>query len=217
MAAQAIGCGYYGVFVMLMVGFAILVGCRNAGTLWSDRRFWLAVASGALVAVALVAPSFVPYRRFQRRRVPADARRRGAIFRELERLPRQRARTRTRGCSLICRAWTEVDFPGFVAIVFGAGRSDCSARAAEREILLVYGGLALLAFWASFGPSAGLVLGALHARAAVRWMRAPARFGLIVGFALSVLAGSRCRGARAAAARRPLRRRGACWRSPRPN
>ena len=49
MAAQAICCGYYGVFVALMVGFAILVVAASR-RLWSSRSFWTAILSGAALS-----------------------------------------------------------------------------------------------------------------------------------------------------------------------
>src|SRR6185295_8512365 len=46
MAAQAICCGYYGVFVMLMVGFAVLTSAVMRRR-WTDRAYWSAVAMAA--------------------------------------------------------------------------------------------------------------------------------------------------------------------------
>src|SRR5439155_2542124 len=65
MGAQAICCGYYGVFVALMVSFAALVaaGWRRR---WSDRAYWMAIATAVLVAVAIVIPLFLPYFALQR-------------------------------------------------------------------------------------------------------------------------------------------------------
>jgi len=46
MAFTAFGCAYYGVFVMMLVGWAVLV---TAGTrrLWTDARYWSAVGIAA--------------------------------------------------------------------------------------------------------------------------------------------------------------------------
>src|SRR4051812_49207252 len=60
MAAQAISCGYYGVFVCLMVAFAFVV-VATLRARWTDGRLWIAVAVGAGVAIAIVLPAFVPY------------------------------------------------------------------------------------------------------------------------------------------------------------
>ena len=64
-----------------------------------------------------------------------------------------------------------------------------AARDRRRELFLIYGGLALLAFWASFGPAGFLYSALYNVVPMFTWLRAPARFGLIVGFGLSVLAG----------------------------
>src|SRR5206468_3705619 len=58
MAAQAISCGYYGVFVLLMVGFAVLIVAAMHRR-WKDRHYWMAVAIAAAVAVALVILPFL--------------------------------------------------------------------------------------------------------------------------------------------------------------
>ena len=188
MAAQAICCGYYGVFVCLMVGFAILLAAGSRG-LWADLRYWIAVAVAAVVAILLVTPAFLPYLTLQRgggfRRELKDAVQYSAHWSDylasssyahawmLSHLP----------------AWSEVSFPGFVALLFGGWGAWVAVRERRRELLAVYGGLTLLAFWASFGPKALLYSGLYHAVPMFAWLRAPSRFGLIVGFGLSVLAG----------------------------
>ncbi len=76
-----------------------------------------------------------------------------------------------------------------MTVVFGVWGAWVAGHDRRRELLLVYGGLVLLAFWASFGP-AGLLYSALYKVVPTfAWLRAPARFGLIVSFGLSVLAG----------------------------
>jgi hypothetical protein len=188
MAAQAICCGYYGVFVCLMVGFAILVTAAIR-RLWTNRPFWIAVATAAVVSVALVSPAFLPYISLQRvegfRRELSDAVQYSANWSDylasssyahawmLAHLP----------------AWSDVSFPGFVTLVFGVCGGFVAARDRRGELLPLYGGLTLLALWASFGPH-GVLYSALYTVVPMfAWLRAPARFGLIVGFGLSVLAG----------------------------
>ena len=128
MAAQAICCGYYGVFVCLMVGFAILVVAATR-RLWTDRGYWIAIAVAAVVAVLLVTPAFLPYAALQRdggfRRELKDAVQYSANWSDylasssyahawmLSHLP----------------AWTDVSFPGFVtACLRRAGRLDRRPR-----------------------------------------------------------------------------------------
>ncbi len=188
MAAQAICCGYYGVFVCLMIGFSIFVVAATRRR-WTDRRYWVAVAIAAAVAVVLVTPAFLPYVTLQRvggfRRELNDAVQYSANWSDflassayahawmLSRLPE----------------WSDVSFPGFVPLIFGVWGAWTLTRDRRRELLLIYGGLTVLAFWASFGPKAMLYSALYNLVPMFAWLRAPARFGLIVGFGLSVLAG----------------------------
>ena len=188
MAAQAICCGYYGVFVCLMVGFAIVV-VAAARRLWADRRFWIAIGVAAGVAMLLVAPAFLPYVTLQR----------GAGFRrELKDAVQYSANwSDYLASSSYAHAWmlshlpewSDVSFPGFVTLVFGAWGAWIARRDRRDELLALYGGLTVLAFWASFGPKALLYSALYHVVPMFAWLRAPARFGLIAGFGLSVLAG----------------------------
>ena len=86
-------------------------------------------------------------------------------------------------------AWSEVSFPGLVTVAFGGWGAWVAARDRRRELLAIYGGLTLLAFWASFGPKLLLYSALYQVVPMFAWLRAPARFGLVVGFGLSVLAG----------------------------
>ncbi len=187
MAAEALCSGYYGVFLVLMVGFAALATAGMRG-LWTDRRYWLAVATGAGAAIAGVAPFFIPYVRIERlgfARTIDDAAHFSANWSSylassayahvwvLAYLPR----------------WSDVNFPGIIATVFGVAGFFALGSRRDRETVLVYGGLTLLAFWASFGPSAGLYTVLYKAVPLLAWLRVPSRLGLVVTFGLSVLAG----------------------------
>jgi hypothetical protein len=188
MAAQALCCGYYGVFVCLMVGFAIAVVATTRG-LWLDRQYWIAVAVAVAVAIALVTPAFLPYATLQHV---------GGFRRELREAEKYSANWSDYfASSSLAHAWmrpflprwVEVSFPGWIAVIFGVAGAWIARRDRRRERLVLYGGLTLLAFWSSFGPKA-LLYSALYKTVPMfAWLRAPARFGLIVGFGLSVLAG----------------------------
>lgn len=189
MAATAIFCGYYGVYVMLMVGYAALVVAATR-RLWTSARYWLSLGVGALVAILLVTPVFLPYVALRRvsgfRRELDQARQYSSNWSDyfassshlhawmLAYLPR----------------WVEVAFPGFIALGFGLAGVWVARRRRHGEIVAIYGGLALLGFWASFGPSAGLYTALYEIVPLFAWLRAPARFGLIVAFGLAVLAGT---------------------------
>jgi hypothetical protein len=188
MAAQAICCGYYGVFVCLMIGFAIFVAAAMRG-LWTEGAYWFAVAVATFVAVVLVAPAFLPYVELQEvggfRRELKDAVQYSASWSDylasssyahawmLSHLPE----------------WSEVSFPGFVPLIFGGWGVWVASRGRTRELLVLYGGMTLLAFWASFGPKAFLYSALYNVVPMFAWLRAPARFGLIVAFGLSVFSG----------------------------
>jgi hypothetical protein len=87
--------------------------------------------------------------------------------------------------------WSEVTFPGFIATLFGLAGIVVGWRRTGRlrEVAFLYAALGGLAFWASFGPAAGLYAGLYRVVPLFTWLRAPSRFGLVVAFALSVLAG----------------------------
>jgi hypothetical protein len=187
MAAQALSCGYYGVFVGLMVAYAALVTAASR-SLWTDRRYLSAIAAAATVAAVLVLPAFMPYAALQRSGFARDLA--SARFYS----PNLSAYLAS---SSYAHAWmldrippwkNEVAFPGFVLTVFGAA-GVWIARASRRgELLAIYGGLVLLAFWASFGPAAGLYTVLYKTIPAFGLLRAPGRFCLIVAFGLAVLA-----------------------------
>jgi hypothetical protein len=85
----------------------------------------------------------------------------------------------------------ELLFPGLVALafaLFGTARA-WQRRDRSTEFVVLYLTLAVLAFWTSLGPSAGLYRLLYETVPGFTLMRAPSRFGLIVVFAVSVLAG----------------------------
>ncbi len=187
MAAQAICCGYYGVFVCLMVGFAVFVVAATR-RLWTDRQYWTAIVVAAIVAVVLVMPAFVPYVALQRV---------GGFRRELKDAVQFSANwSDYLASSAYAHAWmlshlpewSEVSFPGIVTLTFGIWGAWVAGRDRRRELLALYGGLTVLALWASFGPKALLYSALYEVVPMFAWLRAPARFGLIVGFGLSALA-----------------------------
>ena len=91
--------------------------------------------------------------------------------------------------------WIDPLFPGFLAIALGVAglvgavraRTGDGAPDRTRETAGLYGSLGALALWASFGPAAGLYA-VLFRIPVFSFLRAPARLGVIVVFALAVLA-----------------------------
>ena len=188
MAAQAFFCGYYAIFLMLAITFAVVVIGLMRG-LWRDRPFWIAIGTAVVVAIACSLPVLLPYLKLQH-----DA----GFVRSLRASREFSAHWHSYlSSSSYLHRWVlagsggELLFPGFITLTFGvAGGVSASRRAGRlRELAIVYTGLGILALWASFGPSAGLYSVLYKIVTAFTFLRAPGRFGLIVDFALSVLAG----------------------------
>ena len=196
LAAQALACGYYGIFAGLMVGYAVLFFAVSRN-LWRDRSYWLAVGIGAIVSIACVFPFFLPYLSLQRDEGPlralADSIRYSANAQSYV-ASATHAHYWMIGATAGWRRWTDVLFPGFLTLGFGTAglvlglcTRKNAAHPKDRETALLYGTLAALAFWASFGPSAGLYA-LLFRLPAFSLLHAPARFGLVVIMTLVALA-----------------------------
>lgn len=193
-AIQALACAYYGIFAGLSVGYAaLLLAARRR--LWRAAAYWGGVALAALTSIVIVTPFFIPYLR-----VRAET----GFSRTLDEAVKWAANPQSYLASAAhahgwllaytnghFAQWTEVLFPGIFAVVFGALGIVAAARAPAaddrvREAGLLYGTLGVLAFWASFGPSAGLYR-LLYYLPAFSFLRAPSRIGVVVVLCLAVL------------------------------
>jgi hypothetical protein len=190
MAVQALFCGYYAIFVALIVGYGILV-LAAFRSLWRSAQYWKTVAvAGAVAAVGGVL-LFLPYAYLQQST---------GFGRSLDAARQYSADWRAYFASsayahawilLLIGHWKEVLFPGFVALTFGTVGALVGwlGRGRARELAVMYGGLVVLASWASLGPDAGLY-GLLYRLIPLfSLLRAPSRFGLVVVLGLSVLSG----------------------------
>jgi hypothetical protein len=194
LAAQALSCAYYGIFAGLMAGYATLV-FASTRRLWRSLRYWRAIAAGAIASIAIVVPFFLPYLRVQEE---------SGFRRTMEEATRYSADAHFYLASAArAHAWLleiargvgpvhEVMFPGVLAVALAAAGVAVASRghgasARGRETLLLYGTLAALAAWASFGPDAGLYR-VLSYLPAFSFLRAPARFGLVVVLGLVAIA-----------------------------
>jgi hypothetical protein len=191
LAAQALSCAYYGIFAGLMVGHAAVVLAATR-RLWKSSAYWIAIATAAATAAMLVLPFFVPYLRVQRdtgfARTIADTARWAAGPRDYV-MSATHAHAWLQAYARSFGPWSgEVLFPGFIVIGLGAAGFVAALRSVRaRETALLYGSLAVLAFWSSFGPGAGLYR-LLYELPAFSFLRAPSRLGLIVVLCLAVLA-----------------------------
>jgi hypothetical protein len=187
MGLQALFCGYYGIFAILIVGFGAIV-LATTRRLWTTGAFWIGLATGAAVSIAMVVPAFVPYLRLQGQGFGRSLEAAGSFSANWSAYLASSSHAHVWMLSLIPRP-SESLFPGFVALVCGAGGAWTASRQRRGELLWLYGGLAVLAFWASFGPRAYLYSALYYVVPVFTWMRAPARFGLVVTLSLCVLAG----------------------------
>jgi hypothetical protein len=190
MAAQTAFCGYYSVFVILLVGLATLAVPALRGW-WTNGRYWKMVAAAAITAALAATPLAVPYLQFQQasgfRRDLGEAIRYSADWRAYL---ASNAVAHQWILPLI-KHWQEVLFPGFVATLGSAAGVVLGWRRGGRlrEVAIIYGTITLLALWASFGPQAGLYTLMYRAIPLFSSLRAPSRFGLIVALGLAVLTG----------------------------
>ena len=188
MAAQAYACAYYSIFVLLMVGFGVLLlaGLRRN---WTNRAYWTAVAVGAVVSIVLSLPLvftavFLQQSGFER--TLAGSRQYVADWRAYL------ASGNLLHSWMLAHLghWKEVLFPGVLAVVLGllGAVAGFLSGGRRRETAWLYGGLTLTAAWASFGPDAGLYAVLYRIIPTFSLLRAPSRFGIVVAFSLCVLA-----------------------------
>jgi hypothetical protein len=198
LAAQALSCAYYGISVGLTIGYATLFYAWWRG-LWRSKPFWLAILLAAGSSIALVLPFFLPFLEVQAEtgfaRSLDDARTWSAYVRSY-----LASGSRAHAWLLpLIRNWNSaVLFPGFLAVGLGiAGgiialreRSDggSAAGARDRETAVLYGSIAILTFWATLGPRAGLYTVLYNVVPVFSFLRAPERMGIVVMLCLAVLA-----------------------------
>lgn len=192
LAAQALSCGYYGIFAALLVTPGILFYAASRG-LWRRWQYWAGAAAAAVVSIALVIPFFLPYLELQQNtgfvRTMDEARRWSAVWSSWV----ASAAWAHRWVVKWLPPWGEVLYPGTLAIVLACAGAVAAWRAPRlaggRDHVAFYAATAVLMCWASFGPDAGLYY-LLHQYVPVfGWIRAPSRLGLVVVLALAVLAG----------------------------
>jgi len=162
-----------------MVGFAVGGRGGDAPALDPPVRYWLAIAGAAAVAVLLVIPAFLPYVTLQRV---------GGFRRELKDAVQYSANWSDYPRQLRVRPHLDVEPPAGVvrgvvprlrhADLRRVGRVRDGTRSRPRAVPALYGGLTLLAFWASFGPGALLYSALYRVVPMFTWLRAPARFGV---------------------------------------
>jgi len=192
LAAQALSCGYYGIYAGLLVGYGFIFYGISRGA-WRSLRYWLGIAAAAVIAIAIVGPFFLPYIDLKGdtgfERSIDDARRWAADWHSY-------LVSSARGHTWVLpyvRPWAEVLYPGTVAMALGVlalgGLRRKAAPPAGRDHISFYASVVAIACWASFGPDAGLYRWLYDTIPVFTWLRAPARFGVVCVLGLAVLGG----------------------------
>ncbi len=197
LSLQALACGYYGIFAGLLVGLGVLTFAVTR-RLWRSSRYWLLVLLAAAGAVLPVVPFFLPYVAVQQElgftRTLDDAVTYSADWHAWL----ASGAWAHRWLHPVLGSWNEVLFPGLLTTVFGiAGGALTFARSStpqqagppadRRDLIGLYIAIALLAFWISFGPAAGLYTLFFNTIPVFSLLRAPSRVGIVVTLALVVL------------------------------
>jgi hypothetical protein len=198
LTAAALSCAYYGIFAGMMVGSGTFsyAFSRHA---WRDLRYWRAIAIGAAVSLGIVVPFFLPYLAIQEEtgfaRSLNDARAYAATFTSYL---ASGAKAHRWMLPLIGRWGGEVLFPGFIALALAAlgtaavlrGRRERNASQPDRdrETAIFYGSIAIVSFWATLGPAAGLYTVLYYALPVFSFLRAPGRMGIVVVLCLALFA-----------------------------
>lgn len=213
--AQALACAYYGIFAGLMIGLGTLIFAATR-QLWRSRDYWVGIALAAFVSIALTLPFFMPYVWMQQRlgfsRTLNDAQ----MFSADAGAWLASSAWAHRWWLPAITPFNEVLFPGILTTILGligawlvlrprgaavspnaASPSAVPASAASaniprpirRDVAAFYLLVGVIAFWASFGPDAGLYAWFYRTIPVFSFLRAPARMGIMTTLSLAVLAG----------------------------
>jgi hypothetical protein len=190
MAVQTYACAYYGIFAVLLVGFAALAVAWTRRA-WRELAYWRSLAVAAVVGAMAVVPLVWPYVVLARETGFARPLDEARAYSAMPTSYLASAAYAHNWLLALLPAWRDVLFPGFTAVIFGVWAIVTGWRgdARRRELTVIYAGLAILAAWASLGPDAGLYALLYRIVPGFGFLRAPARFGVLVQLSLSALAG----------------------------
>jgi hypothetical protein len=191
-ATQALACGYYGIYAGLIIGAGVVFYAVSRG-LWRVRRYWgFAFLAGA-VSILVVLPFFVPYLQLKATTGFGRALGETEIYSADWQSYLAASAWLHRWRLPLLVKWTDVLYPGTLALVLGLATLAMGRRAAPKnghaDDVMFYGGVGAIAFWASLGPKAGLYSVLHEGIVLFSWLRAPSRIGILVTMALCVLAG----------------------------
>ena len=206
LVVSALSCGYYGIFAALLTGGG-LIFFGLSRRLWRRGAFWLCGATAAVTSIGIVAPFFVPYVRVQAELGFSRSVEEAAFYSADWQAWLASSAWAHRWIQPLLGHWNEVLFPGAITTIGGiAGAvialrrattsatpdpaADLSAGGAghQRDVVIFYIVVALVAFWISFGPAAGLYRLLFATIPVFSFLRAPSRIGIVVVLALAMLA-----------------------------
>jgi hypothetical protein len=177
-----LSCAYYGIFAGGLVTLGSIMFAVSRGY-WRQPRYWMMVALAAAVCISLTAPLFLPYLRMQD--TTGFAR------------PLDGSYSANISAWLISSAWahrwwapyvsnaSEVLFPGIMATVLSVWGAVIWRH---KDVAWFYITAAVIAFWTTFGPKAGLYTLFYYTIPVFSFLRAPSRTGIVVTLCLVVLA-----------------------------
>jgi hypothetical protein len=192
---QALACGYYTVFAILLVAAGMVYfGLQRRR--WADGTFWRFGIVATVLSIACLLPLVWPHVRLARAegfsRPVAEAYQFAADWRAWL----ASSAWAHRWMLPLLGTWNEVLFPGFLTTSLAAvgawlgftRRLSSPARSADaRSLAVFYVLLALVAGWLSFGPAGGLYAVLYDAIPLFSFIRAAGRFGIVVTLAAGAL------------------------------
>ena len=192
---QALGCGYYTVFALLVVGAGFVYFGALSGR-WRDRAYLRACGLAAGLSAAALAPLFWPHLSLAEgqgfSRPVAEAYRFAADWRAWF----ASSAWAHRWMLPLLGSWNEVLFPGFIPVIFAGAAAWLGLRgsltgprraASTGEIAAFYLLLAVLSIWLAFGPAGGLYTVLYESVPLFAFIRAAGRFGVVTTLATAAL------------------------------
>jgi hypothetical protein len=185
LAVAGLACAYYGLYTATALAVLALA--------LADRRreYWIGLGAAVVTMALIVAPVFVPYLA-ARRAVSApsvaaadNVAQWSAHVSDLLASPTLGDRWWLPAVGRVFGPWQDPMFPGAVMLALAA---VACARERRREVA-AYAAVAVFALWASLGPRFGLYSLLANVIPGMALLRAPVRYGMVMAFALAVLAG----------------------------
>jgi hypothetical protein len=192
---QALSCGYYTVFAVLIVGLGMIYFGALDGR-WRSAPYWRFGAAAAAISIALCLPVFWPHLQLVRAQGFSRPMSEAAQFSADWRAWFASSAWAHRWMLPLLGSWNEVLFPGFLPIglgLWGASlglREETTARARSvsvRALVGFYVLLAVVAGWSAFGPDGGLYQILYKTVPLFSFIRAAGRFGIVVTLCCAVL------------------------------